>query len=642
LASVNSAIEILKKYWGYDSFRSKQEAVINSILLGNDTLALLATGAGKSICFQVPAMVLEGKTVVISPLIALMQDQVQALRSKGIDARAIYAGMRAREIDIILDNFVHGPTKILYVSPERADTEIFIERFKRADISLIAVDEAHCISQWGYDFRPAYFTIKTLREWKPQVPMIAVTATATEQVVKDITLKLALDSATVISSSFARKNISFSVMITENKNRYLLDILQKLSGVGIIYMRSRAKVKELAEWLEQRKIKASYYHGGLPMKTRLRIQEDWQNSTSGLIICTNAFGMGVDKPDVRFVIHLDVPPSIEEYYQEAGRAGRDGKQSHAISIIGHSDIMKLDYNTLISFPPIEEISLIYQKLCAFLKVAYGSGVMESYHFDFELFCDRVGFSKNKVFNILNILEKEGWLSFNQSYKNPSTILFTSSKSKISLSSRNRDLKSKILVELVRRYEGLFINHTSIDERKLADRLQKSEEVIRRQLEIMDRESILQYKPTKEGPQVTFLIERVPIENFTIDSTAYNFRSERAKERKLSITDYMLTDDCRQMMLLKYFNEKSEPCGTCDICLGSADVSFSSEEKDKVKLHISKYLKKGPLDLDYYLLIWPFNKRRKAKACIIALENEEYLSISDTNIIILLPKKSTSS
>jgi len=631
---MEAAKAILKKYWGYDDFRSSQAEVISSILSGKDTVALLHTGAGKSLCYQLPALVMEGKTVVISPLIALMQDQVNGLQSRGVNAKAIYAGMSKREVDITLDNFVHGPVKILYVSPERATTDIFLERFKRADISLIAVDEAHCISQWGYDFRPAYFEIMELRKWKPDVPMIAVTATATQEVVKDMADKLELKKANIIVSTFARENISLSVMISESKEHMLLNVLKNLKGVGIIYMRSRMRVRDLSHWLNERNIKASHYHGGLAMKTRKRIQEEWQASSEGIIVCTNAFGMGVDKPDVRFVIHLDVPPSIEEYYQEAGRAGRDGKPSYAISLISHGDVLKLDYNILLSYPPMEAVADTYQKMCSSLKIAYGSGEMESYKFDFEAFNTRYGLNKNRTYNILNILEKEGWLQFNEGYRSPSTLLLTADKKRVSLSSRNRDIKSKILVSLMRRYEGLFIDHTPIDEEKLAKDLDIGVDLLKQELQVMHRELILNYTPSIEGARVTLLKPRIEPSAFKIDTKMYNFRADRAAERKKAVTSYIFSSTCRQQELLLYFQEESEPCGVCDICKGSTVTAFTKEEKFKVKDHVVSKMNGRAMPLEAYLLLWPYNKRAKAKACLLALESEGQLIISLDDVISL--------
>lgn len=631
---MSTAKEILKKYWGYEEFRSAQEDVITSIISGRDTVALLHTGAGKSLCYQLPALVFSGKTIVVSPLIALMQDQVDSLTKRGVRAAAIYAGMSAREVDITMDNFVHGPIKILYVSPERIETEIFVERFKRADISLIAVDEAHCISQWGYDFRPSYFYVAELRKWKPEVPVIAVTATATQQVVEDICDKLSMSDANIITSTFARENISFSVMITESKEKMLLDVLHKMSGVGIIYLRSRKRVKELSDWLNQRNISAQYYHGGLNMKTRQRIQKQWQDSNTGLIVCTNAFGMGVDKPDVRYVIHLDVPPTMEEYYQEAGRAGRDGYASYAVSIISHADLLRLDYNILQSYPPIEDIKSIYQKLCSFLKIAYGSGEMESKAFDIQGFADKNDISLARVHSILQILEKEGWIMMSEGYKNPSTVLITSDKRTISLSSRNKTLKAEMLLHLVRNYEGIFINHVTIREDKIAEKLDCTADEVKRELKIMERESILHYNPSIDGPKITFLRPRPAKNSFTIDKKRYAFLSERAYQRKDDIVAYMLSKECRQKQLLAYFDEKSDDCGICDVCKGSFDTSYTEEEKQQLRVHLSKKLTRGPIILGDYVLKWPYNKRGKAKACLQSLENEGFIHISDDDVITL--------
>ena len=518
---MQAPLEVLKQYWGYDQFRSLQADVIESVLSGKDTVALLHTGAGKSVCYQVPALCLPGKTLVISPLIALMQDQVDALNKRGVMAKAVFSGQKIQEVDLILDNFMNGPLKILYVSPERLETEMFIERFKKTNISLIAVDESHCISQWGQDFRPAYYNIKNLREWHPNVPYIAVTATATPEVIIDITEKLEMVKPNVITSTFARDNLSFTVMLSEEKMEKLSEFLAKMNGSGIIYMRSRKKVEQLAAYLNKDKDPgaevASYYHGGLNMKTRMRVQKEWINNQMKIIVCTNAFGMGVDKPDVRFVVHCDIPPSLEEYYQEAGRAGRDGKPSHAVSIINFGDIVKLQQHHLSSFPSLEFLEQVYNRLCSYLKVGYGSGAGESFDLSLEDFCSKYRYNMGRVYSCLNIMEKDGWLFLNQAMRKPSQIVFTSDKGRISLSSRNKGVKSKMIMHFIRKYEGIFMDFVKIDEGKLANELNIPLEQFIRELKVMDRESILAYHPSTEDPRITFLLDRPAPNSFAIDA-----------------------------------------------------------------------------------------------------------------------------
>lgn len=578
-----SPLQALQQYWGYPNFRKHQEDVITSILKGDDTVALLATGAGKSLCYQLPAVVSAGKTVVVSPLIALMMDQVNGLKSKGINAGCVYSGMSSRELDVMLDNFVYGPMKILYASPERVDTDIFKERYLKADISLLAVDEAHCISQWGYDFRPAYFKIQDLRELKPNVPIIAVTATATNQVTLDIQEKLGLAHPTVIKSSYLRDNLSLSILRTENKEAELYNLLHKLDGSGIIYMRSRAKVQELSDRLNKNGIKSSYYHGGMNTKRRQKVQDAWIEDKQRIIVSTNAFGMGVDKSNVRFVIHYDIPPSIEEYYQEVGRAGRDGAQAYGIMIINHGDVVRLQSQIQNSYPEIEEIKHIYNRLSAFLGVAYGSGEFEEYDFDLNKFSLRLELPVSKVYNTLEILAKDGWIMMSNAISRPSQVVFTSDKKNISLSTRNKGLKSEILLYMLRKYEGLFIDYTSIYEQDIAEKIGVEIEDVIRELKIMHREAILSYKPTSELPIITYIRNRPAQNSFQIDEEVYMLRKKHAIERMNAMVKFVFDDQCRFFNILEYFDEKATECGKCDICKGAKREDYSDND-------ISQFLK----------------------------------------------------
>lgn len=629
---MGTPLQILKKYWGYDAFRSLQADVIDSVMNGQDSVALLHTGAGKSVCYQVPALAMPGKTLVISPLIALMQDQVASLNARNIPAKAIYSGLPFRKVDLILDSFMNGPLKILYVSPERLQTDIFIERFKKANISLIAVDEAHCISQWGHDFRPAYHEIKALREWHPQAPIIAVTATATAAVVDDIVEKLELRNAKIHVSTFARDNLSLTVMLTEEKMDAIQNFLKRVKGSGIIYVRSRKKVEQLAVYLSRLNLKVGHYHGGLTMVERMEVQKDWIENRLQIIVCTNAFGMGVDKPDVRFVMHCDIPPSIEEYYQEAGRAGRDGLPAYAVSIISYGDVTKLQQYHLSSYPSLEYLESVYNRLCSHLKVGYGSGLGEMFELSVEEFSTKYRQPIGRIFSCLQIMEKEGWLTLNSAMKKPSELVFTSDKSRISLSSRNKGLKSKILLHLIRKYEGIFLEFVRIDEGAIGNELgMKSTEVIR-ELKIMEKESILCYRPAGTKPRITFLKDRPAPNSFAIDRVSYLHREATAAKKMQAVQEYMTTNQCRQQNILEYFDETSVPCGRCDICKGSGAKQFTDEEKELCLVHFTKQAKGTAIQCDAYLQIWPYNKRKKVFAILQQLQREKKIIFGDDETI----------
>jgi ATP-dependent DNA helicase RecQ len=567
---LETPVSILKKYWQHSQFRPLQEDIVNAVLQGNDTLALLPTGGGKSVCFQVPALLLEGVCIVITPLIALMKDQVEQLKRRGILAVAIHSGMNRSEIDILLDNCVYGSVKFLYVSPERLQTELFIERARKMKVSLIAVDEAHCISQWGYDFRPPYLQITTLRELKPATPVIALTATATLVVKEDIMNKLAFrQPAAVFQKSFARDNLSFVVRKTENKERKLLDILQKVKGSAIIYVRSRKATQQIAEWLSKRGISASYYHAGLEFEDRSKRQEEWIHNKSRVMVATNAFGMGIDKPDVRLVVHLDLPENLESYYQEAGRAGRDGIRSFAVILYQEADVINLRFKTEQAHPSPEALRKIYQALANYYQLAIGSSGGESYDFDLHDFAERFKYHQAEVYIALKKLEEEGLIQFNESFYNPSHLFFQVDKTKLYEFQIANARFDPVIKMLLRLYGGeLFSEFVKISESYLAKGLKITEKEMIATLQHLNELKIVIYQPLKNKPQVTFVLPRQ-------DADKLPLNINRLEERKKLIVDKMnamvafatTTHRCRMQIVQEYFGEDTfAVCGLCDVCI----------------------------------------------------------------------------
>lgn len=606
---------LLKKYWGYDTFRPQQEEIIQSVMDGKDTVALLPTGGGKSLCYQLPALAQEGKTIVISPLIALMQDQISSLKEKGIPAIALHSGLRLRELETAYDNFIYGPAKLLYVSPERLKSELFIARVQNANISMIAVDEAHCISQWGHDFRPAYMEIGALRERFKGVPVLALTATATKSVVDDIVESLEMKKASIFQKSFSRDNISFVVIKTDNKRNELLSIMKHMKGTGIIYVRNRKMTKEISDHLNKYNFQTEYYHAGLGNNSRTKIQEDWKSGKTRVIVSTNAFGMGIDKSDVKFVIHTDVPPSIEEYYQEAGRAGRDGEQAFAITIISNQDISKAVNQFQENYPSIDFIKNVYRKICVYLKIATGSGLEESFDFDLIDFCETAKLPILRTLNAIDAIVTDGWFTMSDGFYRPSQMYVSTSKRDFSDLVSKEDEKSRILRFLLRRYEGLFIEFVKIDEQVVAKNLKLTKEKVVSYLQHLHKEQIIKYEPRKTIPLITFLEARPQIDSFTINVKLYNELKERTSKRLSAMIDYLSQDRCRQRFILEYFGEKkSDDCGTCDICRGSHITEIDKKTQEQLDKHLLQCLESSPrVKLYDYLRYWPHNKRKRILA-----------------------------
>ena len=559
---------ILNQYWGFDNFRPLQEEIINSILNGQDTLALLPTGGGKSICFQVPALCKDGICIVVSPLIALMHDQVDNLKRRGIPAIAITSSMRKRELDIALDNCVYGKIKFLYLSPERLQTELARVRIGKMKVNMIAVDEAHCISQWGYDFRPPYLQVADLREICPDVPVLALTATAIPKVVTDIQEQLLFKTKNVFQSSFLRSNLAYTVKKTEDKISPLIKLSQQTDGSGIVYARSRRKTMEVASLLSKNNVAATFYHAGLSPEERTKRQKQWLTGECKVIVATNAFGMGIDKSDVRFVVHLDLPDSPEAYFQEAGRAGRDGKPAAALLFYNPKDIDDLERNFEASFPPLSEIKRTYQALSNMYEVPVGSGAGMTLIFDQEKLCKTYKLEAIKVFHSLNFLEKEGYIAVNDAVFTPARLkMITNNETLYRFQVENPKLEG-FIKSLLRMYAGLFDEYVRIVEKDIAKRANMTELEVKRVLKDLEQRDLLNYIPQNDRPLFTFLLPRVDAKKLYIAPEHLIERKKITSLRIKAMISYISGDAvCRQAQLLAYFGELNvEHCGVCDSCI----------------------------------------------------------------------------
>jgi ATP-dependent DNA helicase RecQ len=572
------AEDILKKYWGFDNFRKNQSEIVNSVINGHDTLALLPTGGGKSICFQVPGLARDGVCLVISPLIALMEDQVKSLNRKGIKAYAINSGMSRREIDIILDNAKFGAVDFLYVSPERLKTDLFIARFKQMKIGLIAIDEAHCISQWGHDFRPSYLDIHELREIHEQVPIIAVTATATGKVREDIKEFLQLRNPQYFESSFARDNIAYEVYNVQNKNAAILKACKLFKGsTGIIYCQTRRATKEVAKLLIANNFSAAIYHGGLTGKERSKKMELWLSDNIKIIVATNAFGMGIDKPNVRFVLHYEIPNNLEAYFQEAGRAGRDGKAARTMAFYNDTDVVKMERQIDGQFPPIEFIKLVYRAMCNHFSIAIGSGENESYGLDLKSFIAKYNFDPIETYNALKILALNGSIVLNEAVFHPTKIKFlVENKTLYSFQLKNEKYDPLISI-LSRSYPGVFSYYYAIDENKIAKRLNISPQQLKSQLSYLEEHGVVDISWQSELPQVVLLHERLPDDYMRIDKSVYDTRKDVAHQKFNGLKHFLSTPKCRSILLLEYFGQQGQPCGICDICKVEKHSDYSMDE-----------------------------------------------------------------
>lgn len=561
-------IEILQKHWGYDSFRKLQEPIIQSVLAGKDTLALMPTGGGKSITYQVPALIKDGLCLVITPLVALMKDQVAALQDKGIKAEAIYTGLSASEIQQIINKCIYSDVKLLYVSPERIDGVYFRQYLVQMPLSIIAVDEAHCISQWGYDFRPSYLKIATIREFFPEIPILAVTATATQRVVADIQEKLAFKKNNVFRKSFERPNLSYLVRTVEDKPQYLLRILTRSEGSAIIYVRSRKKTKDIAEFLQQNNISSTFFHAGLPEDVKNVRQHGWTTNKTRTIVATNAFGMGVDKSDVRVVVHIDLPDSLEAYFQEAGRAGRDGKPAHAILLYHLHDKNNLEKRIRQKYPKKKTVLRTYTALSNFLGLAEGEGAGRSFPVNISELITKFKISLLHTYSSLSILRNAGAIDFVEELDNPSRLLFRMRRDDLySFQVANKTLDNFIKL-LLRMYSGLFTDYTRINEYKIAQKTQLSVEQVKKTLLLLAKEKVIYYIPRLKSPYVSYPDGRIPESYISLDKKVYKKPKQHYTEKIATILKYATHKHrCRSQMLLAYFDDySSKPCGQCDVCL----------------------------------------------------------------------------
>ena len=588
---------ILSKYWGFSKFRALQEDIIQSVLDGKDTLALMPTGGGKSLCFQVPALLKPGICIVVSPLIALMKDQVENLKEKGIKAIAVISGMGKREVDIALDNCIYGDIKFLYLSPERLLSELVRVRLRHMQVNLIAIDEAHCISQWGYDFRPSYLHLAELREIHPNVPILALTATATERVAADIQLKLNFKQAQIFRKSFERKNLSYLVYNEENKLRKLFSIAKNVKGTGIVYVRNRRETQEVARQLTMQGISADFYHAGLDTPLRMKKQTAWKNSEVKVIVATNAFGMGIDKSDVRFVVHLDLPESLEAYYQEAGRGGRDEKKAYAVLLYNNSDVFQLKNRFEQQYPSIEEIKQIYHHLGNYYQLAFGAGEGLSLEFDLADFCNRFKLDPFRTLHALKFLEHDEYIALTETVFLASRVQVLSNSADLYRFQVEQPTYDQFIKVLLRSYGGIFDQLSAVKESDLGKRLGINKNEVVKILQKLQTLQIINYIEQTDKPHLLFIKSRVDTLHLLIDRRYHEDRYQIHQLQVESIVNYAVNNKCRSKQLLNYFNEAHAPiCGVCDVCLENKKASKKAGNSDELVKSILNELSKKPLHL----------------------------------------------
>ena len=605
--------DILQQYWGYPSFRPMQEDIVDSVIEGRDTLALLPTGGGKSICFQVPAMTMEGICIVITPLISLMKDQVMHLKKIGIAAAAIFSGMHHNEIEIIYNQAAFGMLKFLYVSPERLMTDAFIEALKKMNVNMIAVDESHCISQWGYDFRPPYLKIAEIRKYIPHAPVLALTATATPQVVEDIQYRLGFKKNNVFQTSYERKNVTYNVIHEADKFGLMYRLFQKMDkGSGIVYVRSRKRTKIIADWLQSVGISASFYHAGLDAKLRDYRQQLWMDGKIKVIVATNAFGMGIDKPDVRLVVHLDLPDSLEAYFQEAGRAGRDLQPSEAFLLVADTDVKKLQENIQSSYPNLNRIKMIYDTIGNYLQIPIGAGLDQRYDFDINDFSQCYNLSLLEVYNAIKLIEREGFLITSEALNTPSKIHIRANREDLYRFQIEYKEFDTIIKYLLRNTPGVLSDLVNIREEQISQKTGMPVDKITRQLSQLEKLNFLTYIPRNDKPNIQLLTERLDSKHFYLSDEVYKDRKNEAAKRIQAVIDFVNNDnECRSVQLLRYFGENiKKTCGKCDVCSSKNKMNINDKEYQDISKSIIHELRES--DSDVYNVLNKINQYHEEK------------------------------
>jgi ATP-dependent DNA helicase RecQ len=626
--------EVLERYWGYSSFRPLQEDIIRSVLDGKDTLGLMPTGGGKSMTFQVPAMILDGLCIVVTPLIALMKDQVDNLRARGIKATTVYSGMTADEINKHFDNCIYGDYKFLYISPERLHTELFKQKLPLMKICMLVVDESHCISQWGYDFRPSYLHIADIKNVLPEdIPTLALTATATPDVVDDIQEKLLFRKKNVLKKSFVRENLAYIIRNTENKLDELIHILKHTEGSAIVYVRNRKHTQDIARTLQQEGFSAQFFHAGLNREEKSDRQDAWKKGICRIIVSTNAFGMGIDKPDVRLVIHMDMPNSLEEYFQEAGRAGRDEKKAYAIALCSSTETSKLTKRMTDEYPDKSFILRVYEALGNYLQIAVGFGTFLTHDFSLPNFCAIFHFSATQAHNALKILESSGYIEYIEEPDNSSRLLFLVNRDELYKMESDK-LSDDIIQVLLRSYTGLFADYVFIDESLIATRVHAAQDAVYNVLVTLSKSHAVSYIPRKKLPQIVFARRREETRHVTIPRSVFEDRRKRTQDRVARVIEYITENRyCRTRMLLRYFGEKSdEDCHICDVCLGKSQSGLKNWEFNKAKDALFQYLeKKSSGNISVLIKELPLDKEKNIQVIRFLLDHDERITLNDTII-----------
>ena len=626
--------KILVNYWGYSSFRPMQEEIIDSVIEGKDTLALLPTGGGKSICFQVPGLALEGTCIVVTPLIALMKDQVVNLRKNRIKAAAIYTGMHSEEIEAVFSNALYGDLKFLYLSPERLANETTRDVISRMKVSILAVDEAHCISQWGYDFRPSYLKISEIRDIIPNIPVMALTATATPDVVQDIMTKLRFSIPNLQKTSFERKNLAYNVLREYDKTTVIIRKLKETEGSAILYVRNRRKTRDIAEILLKNNVSATYYHAGLDAKTRDTRQKEWTLGRTKVIVATNAFGMGIDKGNVRLVIHYDLPDSIESYFQEAGRAGRDLQPSAAILLFNNNDITRSKDFFKTSFPDINTIKSVYNSLGNYFSIPEGSGKDAGFDFDISHFASTYGFEILEVYSSIKFLEKEGFIMYIQSAGQYSKLMVPINKEDLYRFMVENPGSDRLLKEIMRSYSGVFSDYININETLLASRAEVTRKDVVNKLSFFHKQKIVSYIPIRTKPQIVFVYERLSTRHIQLADENYKLQKKASEKRLTSLFNYVNNNiSCRSTLLLEYFGEKkTRRCGICDVCVADNQLDLNDIEFESIEKLLKLNLQGGPRHLyELVSMVEDFKEEDVIEVIRWLLDNNRIIRQSDEKL-----------